>query len=142
MRQSIAWCRWARVLVLAVACGCSGGTESEGDPPLDGFDPVPTTVKAFISNGHTQCNDNAMPLSQSQMMLVNLGIDVLDSTCGVITGVAFAAVCGGGTGEINLHTIRRVNLPDAERLGFRDVGIIGVDPQVPGTGYQEASCLP
>lgn len=126
-------------LVLTAACGCSSG-DADPDDGLIWDPPPPTTVKVFIGNGHTQCNNNAMPLSQTQMMLVNAGIDVLDSACGVVTGVAFAAVCGGATGEINLHTIRLVNLADADRLGFKDVAVIGVDPQVPGTGYQEVTC--
>ena len=142
MQNTTGWLQAVVILALGFASGCSSGSGvgNETDVVLDGFDPAPTTVKVFIGNGHTQCNDDAIPLSQTQMMLVHAGIDVLSSACGVITGVAYPAVCGGGTGEINLHTIRAVNLFDAERMGFRDVAAIGADPQVIGTGYQESAC--
>lgn len=138
MRNAVRF-NWLAIGLTVMAVGCSSGG-ADPDSGLISDPPLPTTVRVFISNGHTQCNDNAMRLSQTQMMLVNAGIDVLDSACGAITGVAFPAVCGGPTGEINLHTIRQVNLSDADRLGFRDVAAIGRDPQVPGTGYQEAAC--
>ncbi|HJR70147.1 MAG TPA: hypothetical protein VKA43_08930 [Gammaproteobacteria bacterium] len=74
------------------------------------------------------------------MTLIRAGIDVLRSACGTLTGVAFPAVCGAPTGEINLHDIRPENLPDAERLGFRDVAVLGVAPDIVATGFMETEC--
>lgn len=120
----------AGILIACVAlAGCA-----DSDAPAD------DTAQVFISSGRTQCNNDGLMLSQTQLMLVQGGLDVLASSCGVITGIAFPAVCGGGTPNINIHRIRKVNVPDAERLGFLDVRDIGVKLGVPGTGFQVIEC--
>ena len=119
--------------VLGLSClwGCQGdGGGLESDQITD----------VFISNGHTQCADDALTPAQTAMVLIEDGVDVLDSSCGVLTGVAFAAVCGGATGEINIHRIRPENLRDAERLGFRNVADIGSALDLAATGYVEVEC--
>jgi hypothetical protein len=134
--------------IAALACllvlGCSGGGQEpaeRNDPQLDVFDPPPPadSVRVFIATGHTQCNNDGVTLAQTELRLLQAGIDVLSSSCGAITGVAYIAACGGPTPDINLHYVRRANLPDAERVGFRNVTIIGT-PTVPGTGYQVVNC--
>jgi hypothetical protein len=122
-----------RLCCLAILVGCDG---TGADPQNDDT----TSVQVFISNGHTQCDNNGAPLAQTQMILVQGGIDVLGSACGTITGVAYPAVCGAATGEINIHRVRRENVADAERLGFRNVSDIGTVSDVPGTGFQEVNC--
>jgi hypothetical protein len=111
-----------------VFAGCNDDTPSDD------------TAQVFRYTGKTQCANDGLTLAQTNAMLIQGGLDVLESSCGMVTGVAFPAVCGGGTPNINLHRIRKVNIPDAERLGFIDVRDIGVKPGVPGTGFQLADC--
>jgi hypothetical protein len=123
---------------LVILLGCDG---CEGAIPVRLLQPE--TVQVFISNGRTQCVNNPVPLPQTYMLLVQGGIDVLCSECGVITGVAYSAICGAATGEIKIHRARRENVVDAERLGLRNVADIGKVPGVPGTGFQvvTANCI-
>lgn len=72
------------------------------------------------------------------MTLIEAGIDVLGSTCGYHTGVAYPAVCGAGTNDILVHEIRQVNLPDAEAVGFEALETL-VDAAA-GTGYELIDC--
>ena len=69
---------------------------------------------------------------------MNGGIDVLESNCGVNTGLAFAAVCGNGTGDILIHRIRSSNLADAEQRGFSSVDTLR-GPTI-GIGYAKVDC--
>jgi hypothetical protein len=96
-------------------------------------------VQVFASAGIVQCQNNVITLAQSEMILVQGGIDVLASACGTINGISFPAVCGAGTSYINVHRVRRVNLAHAEQLGYRSVEDIGT-PAVPGTGFTLIHC--
>jgi hypothetical protein len=104
--------------------GCGGGSVGRAD------------VRVYISSGAEQCQSNGMSPQASAQRLINAGVDVLKSDCGVLTGVAFPAVCGGPTGDILVHEIRAANLPDAERLGFQDVATL----TAAGRGYALVDC--
>jgi hypothetical protein len=69
---------------------------------------------------------------------VNVGIDVLESNCGVNTGLVFATLCGLGTGDILIHKIRSSNLADAEQRGFSSVDTLS-GPAI-GIGYAIVDC--
>ena len=85
-----------------------------------------------------QCESDGVSPEASAQILINTGIDVLRSTCGIITGVFFPAVCGGGTADILVHEIRSVNLPEAEQLGFREISTL--TDAAAGTSYQLLDC--
>ena len=114
------------VVVMLVACdaGSNGAKVGRGD------------VRVYVGNGARQCQSNGMLPQASAQLLIDAGVDVLTSDCGVLTGVAFPAVCGAATGDILVHAIRAVNLPDAERLGFEDVAEI----TAAGHGYTLVDC--
>jgi len=95
---------------------------------------LPDATLVF-ENGAPQC-EPAVPLESSVRKLLDAGVDVLKSSCGSRTGVGYAAVCGGLSGELLVHEIRRVDLPDAERLGFQQIEVL-VDA---GTGYRLHNC--
>lgn len=99
---------------------------------------VPGNVLVFESRQSVQCGTRGNTPLQSAQRLTNGGIDVVRSGCGVMTGVAFAAVCGGGTGEILMHEIRRSNLDDADRLGFFPVEELR--NSATGRGYEWVDC--
>ena len=91
----------------------------------------------MFADGAPQC-EPAILLESSAQKLIDAGVDVLRSSCGVRTGVSYAAVCGGPSGDILVHEIRSVNIRDANRLGFQEISIL-VDASA-GTGYQLVDC--
>jgi len=95
---------------------------------------LPNATLVF-EHGALQC-EPVVSLESSARKLLDAGIDVLKSSCGSQTGVGYAAVCGGLSGDVLVHEIRRVDLPEAERLGFQEIDVL-VDA---GTGYRLAAC--
>lgn len=75
-------------------------------------------------------------LQQSAQALISEGVDVITSSCGEITGVAWPEVCGSPTGRINVHLIHRNNLVDAEPLGYKSVDRIDEVATSDGAGEQ------
>jgi hypothetical protein len=114
-----------------VACG-----EDGGEAPLARA----RTGNLLVYEGRqsVQCGTRGLTTQQSAQKLIDGGIDVIESNCGVITGVAFAAVCGGGTGEILLHEIRSVNLADAEQRGFKAASTL--TDRASGVDYAKVDC--
>jgi hypothetical protein len=114
-------------------------------------DSVPTkdsnTIDQSITPGDTlvyadrevrQCESDGISPEASAQLLIDAGIDVLQSTCGIRTGVEYTAVCGGKTADILVHEIRSVNLPDAEQLGFQEISSL-IDAAA-GTSYELLDC--
>lgn len=85
-----------------------------------------------------QCESDGISPEASAQILINAGVDVINSTCGIRTGVEYPAVCGGATGDILVHEIRSVNLPDAEQLGFQAISTL-ID-EAAGTNYELVDC--
>ena len=127
------------LLLTAATCvmlGACGGDSAE-DELTTGKISV-GEVLVFESRQAIQCDTRGLTTQQSAQKLVNGGIDVLESNCGVMTGFVYAAVCGNGNGDILIHKIRRVNLADAEQRGFESVDTLR-DP-VAGIGYAKVDC--
>jgi len=107
------------------------------DSPIERIRSGNTVV--YEGRGRLQCDfAGGITPQQSAMKLTGAGVDVLQSGCGVMTGVAFAAVCGGSSGEILLHEIRTENLDTAERAGFIPAGELV--SRSAGTGYAWVNC--
>jgi len=126
----------ALLAVCALSAGLSGCGE-ESDAPIENVRRGNTLV--YEGRGRLQCDfTGGITPEQSAMKLIREGVDVLRSGCGGMTEVAFAAVCGGPSGELVLHEIRSANLDTAERAGFRDVSEL----KVPGgsQGYAWVDC--
>ncbi|HEU4780894.1 MAG TPA: hypothetical protein VFS58_13510 [Steroidobacteraceae bacterium] len=93
-------------------------------------------VVVFASRERLQCDfTGGITPQQSEQKLIREGVDVLRSGCGGMTEVAFAAVCGGASGDIVLHEIRSVNLDTAERVGFGSVAELRVPGGIPGYAW-------
>lgn len=120
--------RYAPLLCFLLTLGC-------GD---DGQLAAPGNRLVFMDRGAKQCESDGQTPEANAQVLIGAGIDVLRSTCGFRTGVAFPAVCGGPTADILVHEIRHVNVVHAEPLGFRLVETL-VDAQA-GTGYRIVDC--
>ena len=95
-------------------------------------------VLVYESRQAIQCTSRGLTTQASAQKLVNGGIDVLESNCGVNTNLVFAAVCGAGTGDILIHKIRGSNLADAEQRGFSSVDTLR-NPTT-GIGYAKVDC--
>lgn len=91
----------------------------------------------FINNGAIQCETSGLSEQETAQQLIDGGIDVIISTCGMLTGVAVPTVCGAGDILINLHVINARNLPDAQALGFESVSILKNEH---GIGYMILGC--
>ena len=64
------------------------------------------------------CQDNALPLLVTKSYLLAANIAVKSESCGYLTEVAFAEVCGGATGELHIFTIDESDVILAENIGF------------------------
>jgi len=119
------------VTLLIVACRENSATQK-----------VPVTTDdllVYADREVRQCESDGFSPEASAQILINAGIDVLQSTCGIRTGVEFPAVCGGATGDILVHEIRSVNLADAEQLGFQEISTL-IDAAA-GTSYRLVDCV-
>lgn len=99
---------------------------------------APGDSLVFADRGARQCESDGISLEASAQILIDAGIDVVNSACGIRTGVAYLTVCGEGTADIVVHEIRTVNLPDAEPLGYLEINTL-VNAAV-GTGYELVDC--
>jgi hypothetical protein len=88
-------------------------------------------AKVFKYDGSTQCNNDGIPLKKMAQELTAGGIDVICAQK-ASDGMMYPAVCGGGTGAINVYLIHKENVQDAEALGFASVNEL---PQ-----YQDTPC--
>jgi hypothetical protein len=113
-------------VTLLGACVGAGGPAAAGN------------TLVFAERESRQCESDGITPEASAQTLRAAGIDVLQSTCGSRTGVAFAAVCGGRTGEILIHRIRAVDVAEAQALGYFEVETL-VDAAA-GTNYVVVDC--
>lgn len=125
--------RLCLVLLAAAVVSCKG--QEQGQDLQE-----PTTMKTitvYIDSGAKQCLYSGHPLAKTEQRLQQAGISVVDSACGVLTGVSFPAVCGGRTEKINLHTINLDNLVQAEQLGFKPIASLQ-QGELPG--FKKVAC--
>lgn len=89
------------------------------------------TIKVYKNNGAIQCGTVGVPLQVMEKALPMNGIEVLSSFC-AHDGYLRPAVCGAGTGLINVYEIEARYLQKAIDLGFGEVAKL---PQ-----YREIPC--
>ncbi|MGD8912518.1 MAG: hypothetical protein PVI97_08245 [Candidatus Thiodiazotropha sp.] len=91
----------------------------------------------YINNGAIQCESEGLSELETAQQLIDNGIDVILSTCGVLTGISTVTVCGAEDIRINLHVINAQNLADAQELGFESVSSLKNED---GIGYMILGC--
>ena len=99
-------------LMLSLFIIISGCHNAEPKPEISG------ELEVYISTGELQCQDTGQPISTTKRSLLDAGIDVKAESCGYLTGMMYASVCGGGTANIHIFTIDKSNAPLAKSLGF------------------------
>ncbi|VUD46233.1 hypothetical protein TDB9533_00782 [Thalassocella blandensis] len=109
-----------KVSILTVLLAGCGGESTNESPEEFAKKGVVENEWVFISDSSVQCGYEGESPEETQKLLLEAGIDVLESTCGHRTE-AVPAVCGGVTTQINLHSIRTENVIDANNLGFTSV---------------------
>lgn len=119
------------IFVASILTGCN--EESK--------DSEPTTNKnyevVYINDGAIQCESEGLSEKESAQIMIEKGIDVIDSNCAYRTGVEYEAKCGLGDGNINVHTIHSQSLPDAQALGFESVSTLRIGNNI---GYEDIEC--
>lgn len=97
-----------RCLMLLPALYCAACTSAVSDGH---------SVQVFKHDGSRQCEGKGLSVADMQKELD--GVKVLSAGKMVRQDVMFAAVCGGGTGRVNVYTIPASSLSAAEARGFR-----------------------
>lgn len=105
----------ALIALTSLLSACGGDSSADG-LKLTG----PNQAKVFKSDGSLQCEEKEVSLDEMRLELAKAGVDVICAQK-MHTGSNFPAVCGGGTGKINVYVIHSSNLVDAEKLGFKSV---------------------
>ena len=121
------------MLVCALGAGLPGCGDDKAPGTIHRGD-----VLVYEGRQAVQCGSRGLTTQESAQKLINGGIDVIASNCGVVTGVVYAAICGQATGEILIHEIRRVNVPDAEQRGFNPV--VELQDPVSGVSWEKVDC--
>lgn len=96
------------------------------------------TIFVYTSNRAIQCGSDGLSIGNTANMLIETGVDVLVSHCGITTGLDIPSVCGAGTSSINIHEIYVQNIVDAEILEFYPVDNL-VNREL-GLDYEVVSC--
>lgn len=96
------------------------------------------TVLVYEDDGARQCEGGSNSLGQSRAGLIDANVKVLDSMCGVQTGMAYIMMCGGPTPGIFLHEIPTSDLQKAEARGFADAE--GLSDMAQQTGFDITPC--
>lgn len=136
--------RWAICVVSLILAACPEDSVTPEDmvTPEELITPdvliTPEDALVYADREVRQCESDGVSLEASAQILINAGIDVIRSSCGIRTGVEYPAVCGGGTVDILVHEIRSVNLSDAEQLGFQEISTL-INAAV-GTSYELLDC--
>lgn len=87
-------------------------------PAIAGEEPR-TTAEVFRYDGSRQCeNSSGISLEEMAKQLESAGIKVFASRKGS-DGRIYPAVCGGGTGRLNIYSIDAQQLAQAKELGFK-----------------------
>ena len=93
------------------------------------------SIMVYTSAGALQCDYKGKPVSETAALLSDNGVTVIASSCGSLM-MMYPSVCGGATGDINMHEISSAQLSEAQALGFAN--ITELDER--GIGYQQTKC--
>jgi hypothetical protein len=98
---------------------------------------APDSITVFVSAQMRQCEEGGVTPEQSAARLAAADVPASRSSCGVLTGMVYPAVCGAGNGRILLHDIPRAQQAVAEGLGFAEVDSL---TDAEGPGFMRLDC--
>ena len=117
--------RLCLVVVLLALSACEVSKEQEDE------------ALVYIDDSAIQCGFEGYSVTQTAQLLIDNGIDVLNSQCAYISNLLIAAACGLGNNNIHLHSINRRNLVDANVLAYHSVDQLSHDG---AQGYEIIDC--
>jgi hypothetical protein len=97
-----------------------------------------TNVLVYESTGQRQCEPASSNAQQSARRLTDAGVAVRDSSCAILTNLAFPAVCGAPSGQLYVHEIDERGIAAAQRTGFTLVTTLRLGNG--DAGYAMVSC--
>ena len=127
--------------LLAIVCLGIVSTYSHANELADAhnglvkLDVLKGNALVYTSAGAVQCEYPGRSPKETAQQLIEKGIDVMASVCG-ITNLVYSDVCGGATNDINLHEINAANIADAKEIGFGPVSEL----KKLGIKYQPVQC--
>src|SRR3569623_80451 len=80
----------------AIQCSCFVGIV---------VNPDETNVLVYESSGRRQCEPAPATPQQSARRLTDAGVPVRESSCAILTTLAYPAVCGAPTGELYVFDV-------------------------------------
>jgi hypothetical protein len=96
------------------------------------------STMVYKNDGARQCEAGGTSLAQSRSELTDARVEVFDSHCGAMTGMAVMSVCGAPTLGIHLHEISVGDRQRAEQQGFADTR--GLIDKEQGIGFTVVPC--
>lgn len=117
------------LFVVYLLSSCSGDNESA--------DIIEGNELVYINNGSIQCETQGVSADETTQQLLDVGVGVVFSYCGYLTGVGVQAQCGANEFDINLHEINSQDLAVAELLGFSPVSVLDESSEL---GYVLVDC--
>lgn len=91
----------------------------------------------YIDDGAIQCESSGLSVDETAQPLIEYGVDVFESSCAYITGIAIAAQCGLGDSNINIHLINKESVIDAQNIGYEPASTLKDNGYL---GYETVEC--
>lgn len=91
----------------------------------------------YINDSSVQCEFEGFSEQETAQILIDSGVNVIESTCGYISGISVAAQCGLGGININVHLISDDKVIDAQNIGYELIATLENDD---GLGYETIEC--
>ena len=126
-------------IIVVLIAGCDGGDGNDSSSTITDTSSAPDVnyELIYIDDGAVQCVSPGLTEKETAQVLIDRGIDVINSKCGYLSDLAVAALCGLGDTNINLHEITSQNLQDAQALGFESVSTLRNGDNA---GYEAIDC--
>jgi len=106
--------------------------QEEADKAAEAYDGI-----VYIETGAIQCQAQGVTYLETAQLLIDNGIEVLESRCADLSGVSVIAQCGAAGLDINVHVIPPESHARALSLGFKSTADLKRDDD---TGYTEKDC--
>lgn len=93
-------------------------------------------------------SENNLSLEESAEELTLMGVDVLSSTCAILTNISLTESCGDISGEFFIHKLREESLKDVDGSVYKSINELA-NHDFPeryiisdeGVSYQVSECL-
>ena len=109
--------RHVPMLVMTLLAATSG-TACAAAPPTATVKPDTPTIDVYKGLGRKQCEPGGETLDTLRAQLTRAGVTPSAASCGT-DGLMRIAMCGAGTGDVGIFTVRKADAARAANIGFR-----------------------